>query len=79
MDAQPPQVREIFQYVLATMLMENGSAHIIERHVADEREHLMIAVVDGGIVSVVKPQMSDDLHQQLLELARNALRNDSDA
>ena len=76
-NAQPPQVRELFQYALVQLLLENGKGEIIERKTIDAREHLFIRSSSGEVFSVVKPLVSDELLEKLKEMAREVVTNDS--
>ena len=75
-DAQAPNVRELFQYVLTMLLVEEGKAEIVERHTIDLREHLTLRTVAGDSFTIVKPDVSDELLTKMREMAREILDED---
>jgi hypothetical protein len=75
-DGQPPQVRELFHYALAMLMVENGKAEITERHHVDNLEHLNIKTTAGDVFEILTPQVSDERLQQSRTLARETLRQD---
>ncbi len=76
LDGQPPQVREVFHYALAMLLVEDGKATIVEQRTIDARKWIYIRTSAGELFSVVKPNVGEDVLAQLREMAREALRNE---
>lgn len=73
-DGQPPDVRELFQYALTMLLVEDGKAEIVEQHTIDAREHLTLRTVAGDSFAIVKPFVSEELLAKMTEMARDILR-----
>jgi len=76
-DGQSPQVRELFQYALVMLSVEDGRAEVIERQTIDLREHLTFKTVAGDLFTLVKPDVSAELLAHMIELAREVLREGS--
>jgi hypothetical protein len=77
-DAEPPDVQELFQYALtmrllsSRMLIEDGKAQIVERRKIDCREWLTVLTVSGELPGgdIVKPDVSDERLAQLRDGGR---------
>jgi hypothetical protein len=76
-DGQSPQVRELFQYALVMLSVEDGRAEVIERHTIDLREHLTFKTVTGDLFTIVKPDVSAELLAHVTALVREVLQEDS--
>jgi hypothetical protein len=74
LDGQSPQVRELIQYAIAILAVEDGTAELIERHVIDAREHLTFRTSAGETFTLVKPDVSVEELEGAREMAREALR-----
>lgn len=48
-DGQSPHVRELIQYGIAMLAVEDGKAEVFERHVIDAHEHLTFRTIVGEI------------------------------
>jgi hypothetical protein len=77
LDGQSPQMRELIQYAIAILAVEDGSAKLIERHVIDTREHLTFKTTAGETFTLVKPDVSDEELEGVREMAREVLREGS--
>ena len=77
-DGQPPNVRELFHYALATLLIEDGKAEIIEQRTIDARERITIRTVAGELFSIVRPNVIDAQLVDLREMARQVLSEDGE-
>ena len=77
-DGQLPQARELIQYALAMLAVEDGKAELIERHVIDAREHLTFKTLVGEIFTLVKPVLSAEELERVRVAAREILREKSD-
>jgi hypothetical protein len=76
LDAQPEDVRELFQYALVMLMVEDGKAEITERHHVDNLEYLTIKTTAGDVFEILTPQVSDERLQQVEMLASEILRQD---
>ena len=76
-DAQPASVRDLFQYALAMLMVADGKAVVVGQHSwADGRAHFEFTTVAGDAFEVAKPEVSDELLQQMMEMAREVLAED---
>jgi hypothetical protein len=74
-DSQPPEVREIFHYALAMLLVEEGSASMGEPTTdGDGRTHVQLLTTAGNAFDVVKPALSEPMLEQMLTIMRFAKR-----
>ncbi len=82
LDGQPPQVREVFHYALALLLVENGKAARHSDGASSSGARSInasgsIFVSNAGeLFSVVRPDVSEEALAHLREMAREALRED---
>ena len=76
LDAQPASVREIFQYALTMLLIEDHKAAVIEQHTMDAREYLTIQTLAGDTFSIAKPLVGDEMLDTLMEMARDVLQDE---
>ncbi len=74
LDGQSPQVRELIQYAIAILAVEDGTAELIERHVIDTREHLTFKTTAGETFPLVKPDVSAEELERVRNIAREILR-----
>ncbi len=76
-DAQPPEMQELFQYTLAMLLVEDGKATIVGQRTIDRREWTFgISTAGHEQFSVVKPNVADDVLAHLRGTGRGALREE---
>src|SRR5512135_156497 len=75
-DAEPPDVQELFQYALTMLLIEDGKAQVVERRKIDCREWLTVLTVAGDLFDIVKPDVCDERLAKLQEMARAVLQDD---
>jgi hypothetical protein len=75
-DGQSPDVRELFQYALTMLMVEDGKAEIVEQHTIDARDHLTLRTVAGDSFTIVKPFVSEELLAKMIEMARDILREE---
>ena len=62
LDAEAPNVRELFQYALAMLMVEAGKADIVQRVKTDDgRTHVQIVTAAGDAFSVVVPAVGEEL------------------
>jgi len=53
-DGQSLHVRELIQYGIAMLAVEDGRAELVERHVIDAREHLIFRTIVGEVFTLIK-------------------------
>jgi hypothetical protein len=77
-DAQPLRVRELWQWSLVMLLNEQRKVRIVEEHTADGREYYTIASIVVEVFSLVKPNASNELFEQMMETVREIASEDAD-
>ena len=65
LDAQPPEVQEAFQFLLATAMHEAGKFEFLNVAEVGGRWHYTFSSA-GEVFSVVRPEMSKDLERRVL-------------
>lgn len=75
-DRQPASVRELFQYALVMLMVEDGKAEIIETKEVEGRTELTIRTRAIEIFQIMKPEASEELLARMNELAREELMRD---
>lgn len=78
-DRQPANVRELFQYALIMLMVEDGKAEIIEMEEVDGRTEFTIRTSTPEIFQVMKPEANEELLARMRELAREELGRDQEA
>ncbi len=74
LDGQSPQMRELVQYAITILAVEDGTAELIERHVIDAREHHTFRTTVGETFTLAKPDVSSEELERVREMAREVLR-----
>lgn len=74
---QPEHVREMWQYAMVLMMIDDEKARVIETHQDGDRLHLVVQTVAGERFSVMRPPMSEELERQLLEQIRKIVSDES--
>jgi hypothetical protein len=77
LDGESPQMRELIQYAIAILAVEDGTAELIDRHVIDTREHLTFKTTAGEPFTLVKPDVSNEELESVREMARGILQEGS--
>jgi len=73
LDAQPPEVQEAFQFLLATAAMhEAGKFELLSVAEVDGRWHYTFSGA-GEVFSVVRPEMGKQTERQVREMVREIL------
>jgi hypothetical protein len=72
-DAEEPNVRELFQYALTMELVEDGKAKIVQQRTVGMREHLELRTAAGDAFTIVKPDISNVLLEQMREMVREVM------
>src|SRR5437588_12641744 len=75
-ELQPPDVRELFQYALAMVMVEQGKGRILERHATDDGEVYTLSTADGQMISMPKPKVKDEYIKRLMEAVREIIAED---
>lgn len=78
LDGQSPAARELFQYAIAVLLIEQDQAKVIERHVIDERAHLTLRTLAGDSFTIVIPNVDKELLAEMIDQARDILREEKE-
>jgi hypothetical protein len=79
LDAQLPNVRELFQYALAMLMVESSKAKIVETHTTDDgRQRMLIWTAANDSLSIAKPLVDDALLEQMMEIVRGVVAEDGD-
>ncbi len=71
--AQEDNAREMFQYALALIMVEDGEAKITDQRTVSMREQLTLRTVEGETFTILKPDIRDELLAQLKEMVREVL------
>ena len=75
-DAQPPSVRQLFQYGLCLMMVEAGKMARIETITADEAELIVFQSVIGETVALASPPLSLAVETTFIALLRQILEDE---
>ena len=75
LDSQPPDVRELFQYALTLLMVEEGKGVFGEESTgADGRTHVQVLTPSGDPFTVTKPVVGASMLDQMMAIVR--LEND---
>jgi len=66
LDAQPPEVQEAFQFLLATAMHEAGKFELLNVAEIDGRRHYTFSGA-GEVFSVVRPEMDKETERKVQE------------
>jgi len=69
LDAQPPEVQEAFQFLLATAMHEAGKFELLNVAEVADRWHYTLSGA-GEVFSAVRPEMSKEMERQIREEVR---------
>jgi hypothetical protein len=72
-DQQPPEVREVFHFMLTVAMEESGMAELINTAQVDGRTWYSYDSVAGDVFSVVRPEIDPELEREMREM-REALQ-----
>lgn len=72
-DGQGDDIRELFQYALVLLLIEDHRAEIVEGYSADGHAQLVVRTNTGELFSVVKPDVSAGEIGRIQEKVRESL------
>jgi len=72
LDAQPTDVQEAFQFVLATAMHEAGKFELLNVGEVDGRWHYTFSGA-GEVFSVVRPEMTKEMDKKVREEVREML------
>jgi hypothetical protein len=77
-DAQEPSSRELFQYALALLMVEDGKAEIVERRMMNMRERVTLRTAAGETFTLLAPDVIEELLAQSREIVREVLDEEKD-
>ena len=73
LDSQPPDVRELFQYALAMLMVEEDQGVFgVESTAADGRTHVQVLMRSGHSFTVTRPVVNDSMLEQMMAIVRLA-------
>jgi len=72
LDAQPPEVQEAFQFLIATAMHETGKFELLNVAEVDGRWHYTFSG-GGEVFSVVRVEMDKQTERQVREMVREIL------
>jgi hypothetical protein len=72
LDAQPPEVQEAFQFLLATAMHEAGKFELLNIAEVDGRWHYTFSGA-GEVFSVVRPEIDKETERRVREEVREIL------
>lgn len=67
----------MWRYGLVLLMIDDEKAHIAEAHQDGENLHLIVHMVAGDRFEVMRPAMSEETEQLLLEQIREILDQDT--
>jgi len=76
LDAQPSEVQEAFQFLLATAMHEAGKFELLNLAEVDGRWHYTFKSSAGEVFSVVRPEMDKQTERQVREMVREILEEE---
>ena len=73
LDSQPADVRELFQYALAKLMVEEDKGSFgVESTASDGRTHVRVLTRSGHSFTVTKPVLNDSMLEQMMAIVRLA-------
>lgn len=66
----PARVRAMWRYAFVLLMIEIGRARFIEMREDGDTLHLIVKTTAGDVFSVMRPPMSEETEQRLLEEVR---------
>lgn len=64
-DAESPQLREMFHYALALVMIDDEQARIIGMRMDGEKEYITLEIIGGERFEIVRPSISSELQAEL--------------
>lgn len=77
LQAQPQSVRELFQFAIVLMMIDDEKARLIGTSAEDGKTHWQIRTILGDEFRIVKPDVSEETEQMLLQQVRQILADDT--
>lgn len=71
--AQPPHVRDAFNYCLCLLMVQAGKMHLVEKVPGENGAVCVFATTSGNHFSVVEPRMSKESRAALIDVLRDIL------
>ena len=78
-DAQPQLVREAFQYCLALMMVENGSAELVNTVPGEAGSICYFETVGGESFAIPRPSMTQGQEAEIIEALREIMRDEQES
>jgi len=73
LESQPAEVRELLQYALAKLMVEEGKATFGEEFVdLENRAHVQVVTRAGQSFVVIRPAVGDAMLEQMMAIVRQA-------
>lgn len=74
--SQPESVREIFHYAIVLMMMDDEKARVLETQEENGKTVWIVQTIAGDKFAVVRPPISEELEQVLLQQIRQIVAED---
>ena len=75
--ASPANQRAVWRYAVTLLLIDTGMARFVAMHQDGETLHFVVETNGGDRFSVIRPPMSEELEQALLEQVRRMISDDA--
>jgi hypothetical protein len=72
-EQQPPEVQEVFQFMLAVAMEESGIAELQNASHVDGRTRYSYKSAAGDVCSVVRPEIDPELEEEMREALEGIL------
>jgi hypothetical protein len=72
-DQQPPEVREVFHFMLAVAMQESAIARLVNASQIDGRTWYSYEGASGDVFSVVRPEIDAELERMMREALEGVL------
>lgn len=74
--AQPENVRELFHYAIVLMMIDDERAHVFGTYLEDSKTLCRVRTITGEEFVIVKPDLTEETEQTLLEQVRKIVVED---
>ena len=76
LDAQPPPIREAFQYCLCLMMVEAGKMKLVQTLPGDEKTLCYFETVAGDAFAIPRPAITSAEEAEIVAVLRDILRDE---
>ena len=76
LDAQPPPVRQAFQYCLCLMMLEAGDMKLLKSMPGDKGELCYFETSTGEAFTIPRPAITAEQEAEVIETLREILRDE---